>query len=173
MLDCIKKDRWSAYLVGLLMGLLVVAVFNYGNQIGASSGVARVSALIENAVAPSMVGEQSYFEKLLADNTLFSRRILFTVGTLLGALIATRMSTEQRPPQNTVWIRAFGNSNIKRYIAAFAGGILLMIGARIANGCTSGHVISGGAQLAVVSWVFATTLFAVGIPTAYLLYRKR
>jgi len=47
-----------------------------------------------------------------------------------------------------------------------------MFGARLAQGCTSGHGISGSLQLAVSSWVFVGAFFAVGLATALLLFGR-
>jgi uncharacterized membrane protein YedE/YeeE len=52
------------------------------------------------------------------------------------------------------------------------GGGLMMFGARLAQGCTSGHGISGALQLAVSSWLFVVVMFAVASGTAFLLYGK-
>ncbi len=57
-----------------------------------------------------------------------------------------------------------------RWIVAFIGGIVMGIGARWANGCTSGHGISGTLQLAVSSWLAAICFFIGGIVTAILIY---
>ena len=54
---------------------------------------------------------------------------------------------------------------------AFTGGLLLLFGARLAGGCTSGHVISGISQLTVGSFIFGIAIFASGIVTAKMLYR--
>ena len=43
-------------------------------------------------------------------------------------------------------------------------------GARWGRGCTSGHGISGGLQLAVSSWTFFFVMFASGVATAFLLF---
>jgi uncharacterized membrane protein YedE/YeeE len=43
-------------------------------------------------------------------------------------------------------------------------------GARWAGGCTSGHGISGGLQLALSGWVAVMTFFASGIATAMLIF---
>ena len=56
-------------------------------------------------------------------------------------------------------------------IAAFVGGIIILYGARLAGGCTSGHGISGTLQLAVSSWVFFISMFGTGIATAALMFR--
>lgn len=42
----------------------------------------------------------------------------------------------------------------------------------MAQGCTSGHGISGALQLALSSWIFAALIFAGGAATAFLLYGK-
>ena len=70
------------------------------------------------------------------------------------------------------WERRFGPSRAKRLLAAFAGGVLTLYGARLAGGCTSGHGISGALQLAVSSWVFIILAFAVGAITAFVMYGK-
>jgi len=61
----------------------------------------------------------------------------------------------------------------KRFVAAFLGGIVIMYGARLAGGCTSGHGISGGLQLAVSSWLFLAVMFGTGLGISALMFRKR
>ena len=58
-------------------------------------------------------------------------------------------------------------------IVIIAAGLLVGIGTRLANGCTSGNTISQGLQLAVGGWAFTAALFATGVPTALLLFRRR
>ena len=62
-------------------------------------------------------------------------------------------------------------SALRRAVMAFADGFVLLIGARLAGGCTSGHGISGIAQFAVSSMIAVAAMFAGGIVTA-LLFRK-
>jgi uncharacterized membrane protein YedE/YeeE len=71
-----------------------------------------------------------------------------------------------------LWQWRFGPSRIRRYGMAFLGGVLLLFGARLADGCTSGHSISGGMQFAVSSWVFTAALFATGILAAFALFGR-
>ena len=61
----------------------------------------------------------------------------------------------------------------KRYLIAFFGGFVMLFGARLAGGCTSGHMISGVSQLALSSFVFAVTIFLTGVLTAKALYDWR
>jgi uncharacterized membrane protein YedE/YeeE len=48
-----------------------------------------------------------------------------------------------------------------------------MYGARLADGCTSGHGISGSLQLALSSWTFFLVLFGAGIATAFTMFGRR
>ena len=46
----------------------------------------------------------------------------------------------------------------------------MLFGARMAGGCTSGHGISGGLQLALSSWTFFFAMFASGTFMAFTLF---
>ena len=59
------------------------------------------------------------------------------------------------------------------YIGAFLGGIVAMIGARMADGCPSGHGLSGMMQLSVSGLVALCLFFGVGIVVAHLVYRRK
>ena len=99
--------------------------------------------------------------------------MLFLIGTFLGSLLSVLASgTFRLEKVPATWARHFGGSPAKRLLAAFLGGVIIMFGARMAGGCTSGHGISGSLQLAVSSWVFFLTMFAFGTLTALLLFRK-
>ena len=51
----------------------------------------------------------------------------------------------------------------------FCGGFLMLFGARLAGGCTSGHGISGMTLLNLESVVAVPAMFAGGIATAFAL----
>jgi uncharacterized membrane protein YedE/YeeE len=54
-------------------------------------------------------------------------------------------------------------------LAAIVGGFLLIFGARLAGGCTSGHGISGMATMSLSSFITVACMFAGGISSATLL----
>jgi uncharacterized membrane protein YedE/YeeE len=56
-------------------------------------------------------------------------------------------------------------------IRAVLGGMLMVFGARLAGGCTSGHGISGMSMLATASVITVASMFAGGICLAQLLMR--
>jgi len=76
---------------------------------------------------------------------------------------------ESVPP---AWRDRFGPSIGKRAIGAFLGGIVAMIGARMADGCPSGHGLSGMMQLSVSAFIALALFFGVGILVAHFVYRK-
>ena len=94
-------------------------------------------------------------------------------GTFFGALVSSLVSgsfkLESVP---ALWRERFGPSVGKRFLAAFIGGVVIIFGARLADGCTSGHGISGSLQLAVSSWTFFIAMFISGIVTAFILFRS-
>ncbi len=47
--------------------------------------------------------------------------------------------------------------------------VVLLLGARLAGGCTSGHGVTGVAQLSSVSLVAVAGMFASAIGTAHLI----
>ena len=57
----------------------------------------------------------------------------------------------------------------RTYVLPFIGGILLLYGARMAGGCTSGHMMQGS----VSGYAFAASVFVVAIPTALIVTRLR
>lgn len=169
-----KNPRWNPYLVGALIGVLSLLTFSIVDKpIGMSTGIAQASG----ACALPFVGADG-----VAANTYWAKKAvpkwdygsLFVVGSFLGALVSALMSGSfkiTRVPE--VWRERFGPSVPKRMAAAFIGGVVILYGARLADGCTSGHGISGSLQLAVSSWTFFLVMFASGIATAFVLFRRR
>jgi uncharacterized membrane protein YedE/YeeE len=70
-----------------------------------------------------------------------------------------------------MWTERFGDSMTLRAAVAFAGGLIMSFGARLAGGCTSGHGISGTLQLNLASWIAVICFFIGGIAVAMLLFK--
>ncbi|MFZ2281820.1 MAG: YeeE/YedE thiosulfate transporter family protein [Prosthecobacter sp.] len=168
-----KTHRWNPYLVGALIGVLSILTFTLADKpIGISTGIAQASG----ACALPVLGADG-----VAANTYWAKKAvpawdygsLFVLGSFFGALASALVSgsfkLESVP---TIWRERFGPSVGKRFLAAFLGGVVLIFGARLADGCTSGHGISGSLQLAVSSWTFFIAMFISGIVTAFLFFRS-
>lgn len=174
----LKTPRWSPYAVGVALGLLSWVTFAFmGKALGTSTTAVRAAGAAEALVAPAHVASNAYFVKYLgtadAPKPVFEWQFALVVMLAVGALIAARLGGERfRETVPALWAQRFGPSPMKRYVAAFAGGAILLFGARLAGGCTSGHGISGGLQLAVSSWTFTAAMFASGIAVALAMYGK-
>jgi hypothetical protein len=162
--------RWNPYLVGAFIGLLSWAAFAIVNKpIGMSTSIAAASgAVAEGVVGRETVLANPYWSKVTPK---WDYGMLFLVGTFAGALLSSLVSRSFRVEYvPEVWQERFGPSRSKRLVWAFFGGVLALYGARMADGCTSGHGISGSLQLALSSWTFFLTLFGAGVVTAGLMF---
>jgi hypothetical protein len=137
--------------------------------IGVSGAYARTSGMLDKLIAPRKAVNREYYQKNPPE---INWEWVFVVGLILGAFVSSWLSgafeVKMVPSR---WQLAAGDSEIYRWIFAFAGGIAMGFGARWAKGCTSGHGISGTLQLAVSSWIATLSLFAGGIITAFILYK--
>jgi uncharacterized membrane protein YedE/YeeE len=168
-MNLLNKQRWSPYLAGALLGVLSwFAFLTAGVPLGVSSTFVRTAGMAESMVAPDHVRDNAYFT---ATKVKLDWEWMIAAGIFIGALASARLSKEAKsaevPP---LWASRFGSSPARRMAGAFLGGMLLIFGARLAGGCTSGHGLSGSMQLAVSGWVFFACIFASGVATAKLLY---
>ena len=171
----LRKKSWSPYVVGIGIGVLSWAAFATANRpLGITTAFEHTAALAENAVVPSQVSAYYDAQAKAGKTPKIDWGWMLVVGVFLGAFISSKMSGDRAPEEKVppLWRKRFGNSVGKRYFAAFAGGLIMMLGARIAQGCTSGHAISGVLQLALSSWIFAPVMFLTGIIVVFMLYGK-
>jgi hypothetical protein len=173
MKNHLSSARWNPYVVGALIGVLSLITFALADKpIGMSTAIAQASG----ACALPFAGADG-----VAANTYWAKKAvpkwdygtLFLLGSFLGALgssLSSRSFKLQAMP--SLWRDRFGPSVPKRLAAAFIGGAVILYGARLADGCTSGHGISGSLQLAVSSWTFFIVLFLSGIVTAFALFHR-
>jgi hypothetical protein len=169
MKNFLTSKWWSPYLVGAGIGVLTWFAFATADRpIGVSTAFETTAALAVRGAAPSGATTSRFFEE--HDPTIGWEWML-VVGIFFGALFSSLLSGDREtftvPP---MWRARFGPSPAKRLAVAFVGGMTMLLGARLASGCTSGHGISGNLQLAVSSIVFSVTFVVVGIATVFLLY---
>ena len=163
---------WNPYIVGAAIGVLSWFVFAVVDKpLGISTSLSAASAwCAAPVIGQDSVAKNPYWAK---HGPKWDYGMVLIVGTFLGALVSSLMTNTFRAevvPE--VWRERFGPSKAKRLLGAFVGGVLILYGARMAGGCTSGHGISGSLQLAVSSWTFFLTMFASGVATALILFRR-
>jgi len=94
------------------------------------------------------------------------------IGLIGGAFLAAVATRRWRLSVTTAWWRANNRGVFSRLVIGFVGGFLLLLGARLAHGCTSGQFASGWAQLSLSVAPFTVTMFAFAMVTARLFYAK-
>jgi len=176
---------------GLLLGLVFFAAVALVKPIGVSTQFVVLDGILWNAADPTVVtpseeaksgyaSTNPYLDKSggkyaaeIANplNYSFVLVIAMMAGALISAILRGGAPNSERamPP---VWRANFGDAPWKRYVAAFGAGFLVLYGARLAGGCTSGHMMSGMMQTALSGYIFSAGAFLIAIPAALYLFRK-
>jgi len=173
-----ESGGWNPYLAGALVGILAIlsayattAWLGKTNYLGASTTFVRGAGIIEQQAVPEHVEANTYFSRTKVQ---VDWQFMLVLGIFAGAFIASStdrsFKLESVPP---AWKERFGPSVGKRAAGAFLGGIVAMIGARMASGCPSGHGLSGLMQLAVSGFVALGMSFIVGVIVAGVVYGRR
>lgn len=167
-----KTEALNPYAGGALAGLLAVAsVWLTGKFFGASTTFVRAAGFIERFFNPTMVANMDYYIK---EEPKIEWQWMFVTGVLIGAFLASLLTgsfSVKAVPET--WRHRFGKSPVRRAWVAFAGGVIAMLGARLADGCPSGHGLSGMMQLSLSSLIALVFFFCGGIVVARLLYGER
>jgi hypothetical protein len=160
----LNPPRWA--MLGVLFGLLSTAAIALYGPIGVSGTYPRFVGAILRRITPSYAAANPYLVKM---GSLLTTETMLVVGLLIGGFLAARLgrSTGAVPAAEVVHARE--TTNGRRYVDAFVGGMLIIFGARLAGGCTSGHIISGITQLSVSGVLFGAAVFGGGMLTARLI----
>lgn len=102
---------------------------------------------------------------------------IFVLAIPLGAYLAFKLTNKDKIGDKNVNSKNDNNltvnkSFIEKYTASFVSGFLLIYGARMAGGCTSGHMMSGIMQGSVSGFIFAAAVFIVAVPVAIFVSNK-
>ena len=167
-----QKELWSPYVAGVLLGVTgVLAVWLSDSLLGASGAFENLAGLLGKAIAPKMF-DILYFNFIMPPGITWG--VVLLVGIFFGGMFGALSSGtfKLRFNDDIQWKKIFGPQSWKRWGIAFGGAIVLEYGAGIAGGCTSGLAISGGMLLAPAAFLFIAAMFASGILTALVVYRK-
>lgn len=167
------EKAWSPYAAGVVIGLLQIPAFLLiETALGTSSSYVSVGGLVASWLDPAAL-KIDYIARHVAATGKNWWQVALVVGIAIGAFISAKLSGARRQPISPIWSRALGSASpARRYAIAFLAGFIMLLGARFADGCTSGHGLSGTAQLAVGSIVAVAAMFAGGIATAMLALRR-
>ena len=163
---------------GVMLGLLLILATALVKPLGVSTQYVVTDGMILHSAAPSIAESNEYLSKYgEKDDWSIGYGWMLVLGMFIGggisAFVTKRFRNRNNPSIPSMWSSEFGKSSPRRMTHAFIGGALLLFGARLAGGCTSGHMISGISQLTIGSFLFGISIFASGIITARTLYRRR
>ena len=177
ILNYIRRDEWSPYIAGITLGVVgVLSVWLGNNLLGASGAFENLAGMAGKAGAPA-VFNNVYFNYVMPSGINWNVILLVGVffGGMLGAATSGTLKWGKKDAANSdaQWRSIFGPQTWKRWAVAFFGAIVLEYAAGMAGGCTSGLAISGGMLLAPSAYLFIAGMFASGILTALIVYRRR
>lgn len=182
-----KKNAWmkGALILGFsfFIAIFLVKPIGVSTQFSVLSGIIH-SSIDKNVIVTDPSRESGYsstnayydknegklaeeIKKPLNYSNVFVLSI--PVGSLLGYALL-RKKTANRKIDEEVENCEIGKNKpiLSTYVIPFVGGFILLFGARMADGCTSGHMMSGMMQGSVSGYVFAGAVFATAIPTAII-----
>ncbi len=180
MLELLKHP-WPWYTAGAAIASIMVLLLYFGKSFGVSTNL-RTLCTIAGA------GKKVKFFDF--DWKTQKWNLLFIFGAVLGGVISSTILKNDQPLQlaeatitdlKTIGLTFDGKLNpsqlfsldailsIKGSLILLIGGMLVGFGARYAGGCTSGHAISGLANMQLPSLIAVAGFFIGGLATTYLL----
>ena len=177
---------------GLLLGIVFFIAVLLVKPIGVSTQFVILDGIVWDAFNTELVTESETSKSGYASTNAYLNKsggkyaksvanpfnygFIFVIAMLVGAALSALArggveASERVMP--SVWRERFGNHSGKRYVISLLAGFIVLFGARLAGGCTSGHMMSGMMQTALSGYIFTAGVFLVGIPLAMYVFREQ
>ncbi len=188
----IYQKEWNWKISGVSLALVFLIAILFVKPIGVSTQFVIFDGIIWNTISNNVVLDNSdtktgysssnaylnksggKYAKNIANPLNYS--FIFVLAMALGGFVAYKMQTKNENNKinelNEIRESKYWNTPTKRNIVAFVGGFLVLLGARVAGGCTSGHMMSGMMQTSLSGYLFAIGAFIVAIPTALFVFKE-
>lgn len=174
------SQPWPWYVAGPLIALVMIILLLFGQRFGVSSNFQTLCAI---AGADKIA---DYF-KIDWKSRMWS--IVFILGSIIGGYIASNYMMGENGEHKAIALSEATTENLESYgmvypghdyeptaifnwdnvfttqgmIMIILGGFLIGFGTRYANGCTSGHAISGLSNLQLPSLIAVIGFFIGGL----------
>ncbi len=174
MQQILRKKSWSPYLAGAAIGALeTAAMLTAKRPLGITTAFENTAAIAAEKIAPEKMAVDEYTRQR-GERPQIDWEVGLVGGVIAGSLLSAHLAGDAAPPTvPETWRAKVGRSRTLRLAAAAGGGALMMFGARMAKGCTSGHGISGTMQFAASSWLFDPIIFASGAAISKALFGRK
>jgi hypothetical protein len=150
----VRKAPLAWWIGGILLGLTQILAVAVKKPLGVSTQFVVVDSVALHRAAPDYAKDHPLIDGKKYKS--FGYGWWLDVGLVAGALLAAVVTLRWRP----------------RFLVAFFGGFLILFGARLAHGCTSGQFAGGWAQLSLSALPFTVGLFGAGMIVARIIYPK-
>jgi len=187
----IFQKQWSWRASGIALGLAFLLAVALVKPIGVSTQFVILDGMAWDLVYNDLIVKDSSAKKGYSSSNVYLNKsggkyaknaatpinysFIFVIAMIVGGFIADRLQSDKESKEAMVvpaiWQSKFGQSPGKRHMATFVGGVLVLIGARLAGGCTSGHMMSGMMQTSLSGYLFTIGTFAVAVPVAIYMYK--
>ena len=162
--------RISWWVGGILMALLLLFTFSTlgaGRPFGASTYVPYFAGILFDL-------DPQKYPYLKEVHNAGAWEGVMLLGSLVGGFFTSVFITKsfRFSIMPTGWKKYKNSSVMSRLVWSFISGFLLIIGARMAGGCTSGHFLSGMAQTAISSMIFGGVVLITLVVTGKFFYSK-
>lgn len=164
--NILTRVSWHPAMAGVIVGLLEIpAAIVLGELIGSAQSYVTVSG---NVMRQTRSKIPAYLEKYVS-GLANHKQVLYGAAAVVGALVSWGLSHDFAYNFGALVSLDSASSLISLSSAeSFLGGFLLVFGARLSAGCTSGHGISGMGSLATGSFIAVMGMFGGAIGLAVL-----
>jgi len=178
---------------GLLLGAAFLVAVAFVKPLGVSTQFVIADGIIWNMFSDTVVQKKPESKSGYASPNAYLNKsggkyaknvanpinysFVFVIAMVAGALLSSRIggprptAADRSAPE--IWRQRFGENSLLRYATVFFAGVLVLFGARLAGGCTSGHMMSGMMQTSLSGYLFAFGAFAAAVPAAVLIYKRQ
>ena len=178
---------------GIFLGLVFLLAVLLVKPIGVSTQFVILDGIVWNIFSDNLIEENTSSKTGYSSNNAYLNKsggkyaknisnpmnysFIFVLSMVFGGFLSARTKgpnpsgLDRTAPE--VWRTRFGEKGMKRYTAAFIGGMLVLFGSRLAGGCTSGHMMSGMMQTSVSGYLFALGAFIAAIPVSIIMFGRK
>lgn len=187
------KNKLSWLQGGISLGVVFIAAMWIIKPVGVSTEFVIVNGLVWHVFSPELITQNEGTEPAFSSTNAYLNKsggalaesvanpvnygIVFVLSMILGGFLSGFFSKKKLPDNDklspAIWRERFGENPKKRFLLVFLAGFLVLFGARLADGCTSGHMMSGMMQTSLSGYLFAAGAFATAIPVAILFFKSK